>query len=107
MTELTEAQAAAIVAMKHAPKVTKELINGRITDEHYVFHGTLTVCIVTVANGFKVVGTSAAAAPENFDEAVGRTYARLDCVRQLFALEGYLLREQLFREAQLDEGVPL
>ena len=49
----------------------------------------------TVKNGFKVVGKSAPASPENFDPEKGRELAYEDAFRQLWPLEGYLLRERL------------
>lgn len=42
-----------------------------------------------------MTGQSAAASPENFDEWIGRKYAREDAVRQIWQLEGYLLRQRL------------
>jgi hypothetical protein len=61
----------------------------------------LTVCIVTMQNGFTVIGKSAPASAENFDAGKGRTFAYEDAIRQLWPLEGYALREQLFVAAEL------
>jgi hypothetical protein len=62
----------------------------------YVFPGTtLTVCCLILENGYAVTGQSAAASPENFDEAVGRRIARADARDKIWQLEGYLLRESL------------
>lgn len=55
----------------------------------------LTLCVLTIANGFTVVGRSAPASPENFDKAKGRTFAKEDAMRQLWPLMGYALREKL------------
>lgn len=57
--------------------------------------GALTVCLLTMANGFTVVGKSAPASLENFDAAKGREFAYEDAMRQLWPLEGYALRERL------------
>jgi hypothetical protein len=46
-------------------------------------------------NGFAVVGKSAPADPSNYDEELGKRFAKEDCIRQLWQLEGYLLREKL------------
>lgn len=80
-----------------APRLTPDLIDAKITSEdYYVFPGTtLTVCRLTLANGFHVTGTSAAASPENFDQEIGRKIARRNARDQIWALEGYLLRERL------------
>lgn len=81
----------------NAPRLTPALIDAAIADEAYhVFPSTtLTVCCLTLRNGYTVVGESAAASPENFDEALGRKIARQHARDKIWALEGYLLREKL------------
>lgn len=82
---------------KTAPRLTPQHIDDQIAKEaHYVFPGTtLTVCALTLRNGFQVVGESAAASPENFDEAIGRKIARDNARSKIWQLEGYLLRSKL------------
>ena len=82
---------------KTAPRLTPELIDETIMGEAYhVFPGTtLTVCALTLRNGFQVTGESAAASPENFDEEIGRKIARDNARGKIWALEGYLLRSKL------------
>lgn len=94
--KLTAEEAAAIVAKTAAPKVTAEHIEGKIGSVSFLRDGVLVVCIITMQNGFKVLGKSAPASVENFDEDVGQSYAYQDAFRQIYALEGYLLRQQLF-----------
>lgn len=79
------------------PRLTPDMIEGKIVNEqYYVFPGTtLTVCVLTLQNGFVVSGTSAAASPENFNEEVGRQIARKNARNKIWELEGYLLREKL------------
>lgn len=60
----------------------------------------LTFCVLVLRNGFTVVGKSACASPENFNEEIGRRVARADAEQQIWPLEGYLLREQLFQRTQ-------
>ncbi len=81
----------------NAPRLTPEHVDARISSEaYYVFPGTtLTVCALTLQNGFIVTGESAAASPANFDEAIGRKIARENARQKIWALEGYLLRELL------------
>ncbi len=55
----------------------------------------LTICILTMQNGFTLVGKSAPASPDNFDEEKGRRFAYEDAIKQLWPLEGYALREKL------------
>lgn len=80
-----------------APRVTPARIAEVIhSEEFHVFLGTcLTVCVLTLLNGFTVTGESACASPENFDAAVGERLSRENAVRKIWALEGYLLREKL------------
>jgi hypothetical protein len=81
----------------NAPRLTPDKITATIMSEYYhvVPDTTVTICALTLRNGFVVVGKSAAASAENFDEAIGRRIAYDDARNQIWALEGYLLREQL------------
>lgn len=81
----------------NAPRLNPQMIDATIRSEQYhVFAGTtLTVCALTLQNGYIVTGESAAASPENFDEAIGRKIARDNARNKIWALEGYLLREKL------------
>jgi hypothetical protein len=80
-----------------APKLSPAQIDAKIENAaYYVFPGTtLTVCALTLSNGFIATGTSAAASPENFDEEIGRTIAFKNAREKIWELEGYLLREKL------------
>jgi hypothetical protein len=81
----------------NAPRLTPDHIDAQIVKEAYhVFPGTtLTVCALTLQNGFLVVGESAAASPSNFDESIGRRIARDNARNKIWALEGYVLRNKL------------
>lgn len=78
-----------------APKLTDYHIEAQIVDERYERDGTLTICILTLANGFKVVGTSACVSPENFDADMGRNIARANAAEKIWELEGYRVRDVL------------
>jgi len=82
---------------KTAPRLTPDLIDQTIlAEQYYVFPGTtLTVCALTLRNGFHVTGESAAASPENFDEEIGRKISRDNARAKIWALEGYLLKQRL------------
>lgn len=81
----------------NAPRLTPDMIDATIVSEQYhVFPGTtMTVCALTLRNGYLVTGESAAASPENFDQAIGRKIARDNARNKIWSLEGYLLRESL------------
>ena len=81
----------------NAPRLTPDKIDATIlTEQYHVFPGTtMTVCCLTLLNGYCVTGESAAASPENFDEEIGRHIARRNARDKIWALEGYLLRHYL------------
>jgi hypothetical protein len=81
----------------NAPRLTPAHIDAQIVAEQFhVFPGTtLTVCALTLRNGFHVVGESAAASPENFDAEIGKKISRDNARSKIWALEGYLLRSKL------------
>ncbi len=81
----------------NAPRLTPTLIDDTIVSEdYYVFpNTTLTVCCLTLKNGFTVTGESAAASPENFDVEIGKKIARSNAREKIWTLEGYLLKAKL------------
>lgn len=85
----------------NAPRLTPGAIDAAILAEQYhVFEGTtLTVCCLTLQNGFTVTGESAAASPGNFDAEIGRKIARQNARDKIWALEGYRLKQQLHEAA--------
>jgi hypothetical protein len=80
-----------------APRITPDDID-RVIDkvQFHVFEGTcLTVCCLTLKNGFNTVGESACASPENFDRELGEKIAYRNARDKIWALEGYLLKSKL------------
>ena len=55
----------------------------------------LTICVLTLKNGFTVTGESACASPENFDAELGHKIARQNAVNKVWPLMGYALKERL------------
>lgn len=80
-----------------APRVTPDMVDAQIVSaEFHVFGGTtLTVCCLTLKNGFTVTGESACASPENFNAELGQKIARDNARQKIWALEGYRLRSEL------------
>jgi hypothetical protein len=91
-------------------KIVREFyVNGgeaaQIFDQHTARNGPLdaeiaslkglTICVLVMQNGFTVIGKSAPASLDNFDEEKGRRFAYEDAIKQLWPLEGYALREKL------------
>jgi hypothetical protein len=83
-----------------APRVTPEHVNAVIAStEYHIFGGTLTICCLTLINGFTVTGESACASVENFNAGLGQQIAYDDARNKIWALEGYLIRQRLHDEA--------
>tara|TARA_B110000196_G_scaffold34593_1_gene26091 strand:- start:2514 stop:2810 length:297 start_codon:yes stop_codon:yes gene_type:complete len=80
-----------------AARLTPEFIDSIIVDEDFhVFEKTcLTVCCLTLRNGFTVTGESACASPENYNVELGKKIARDNARNKIWMLEGYLLKEKL------------
>jgi len=85
----------------NAPRMTPDAIMGQIKDTTFkVFEGSqLTVCVLTLQNGFTVTGESACVSPENFDAEIGQKVSRENAIEKIWMLEGYRLKQHLFEES--------
>ena len=81
----------------NAPRVKPEdLEHEVIRTQFHVFEGSqLTVCCLTLINGFTVTGESACASPENFDLEVGERVARANALNKIWPLLGFRLKDKL------------
>ena len=59
--------------------------------------GRVTVCELTLKNGFTVRGESAVVFIENFNEEIGRKVARENAEKEVWQLLGFRLRDELAR----------
>ena len=79
-----------------APRITPDHIQSVISNvEHHRLTDVLTVCVITLKNGFTVSGESACASPENFDEEIGNHISYKMAEGKIWMLEGYLLKQKL------------
>lgn len=78
-------------------RVTKDSITAKITNVayHQLPGTTLTICVITVENGFTVTGESACAVPAYFNREIGESIAYDNAFDKLWALEGYLLKQRM------------
>jgi hypothetical protein len=60
----------------------------------------LTICVLVLKNGFTIVGKSACASPENYNADIGKDVAWRDAKEQIWPLEGYLLKQNLYEQKQ-------
>ena len=82
-------------------KVTIEQIQAKIVDKKFHrLNQVLTVCVLTLENGFSVNGESACASPENYSQELGEKYAFENAFDKIWMLEGYLLKEKLYQESK-------
>lgn len=108
-------QAAAAVAV--APRVSLADLEAKIASQHFINGSSLlvegaieegekealellTICVLVLRNGFTLIGKSAPASPENFNQELGEKFSREDALRQLWPMEGYLLREKISKGEQ-------
>ena len=93
--EITFSEAQERLKKAVAPRVTEEGIKAKIANVKYFFHGTTTICLITMHNGFLFIGSSTPASANNYDSKIGERYAYDNAFRQIWTHEGYLLREKL------------
>lgn len=68
------------------------------TDYHVFPSSTVTVCLLTLRNGAKVVGHNYGAIdPARQDWSTGQNEARKMALEKVWELEGYLLRQRLIK----------
>ena len=81
----------------NAPRLTPgDIDNAIVAEAYHVFPGTtVTVCCLTLRNGYNVVGDAAAVSAANFDEEIGRKVAFDEARDKIWALEGYLLKQKV------------
>lgn len=90
------------------PRITEDMILENIEGEqYYVWPGTLvTCCLLTLKNGYSVVGVSACAAASNFNADLGKELSRKDAMRQIWPLMGYELRTHLHKTERPNAPLP-
>lgn len=87
----------AAIAATPAPKVLLSDIEAAIVAKQYLqpVGTTLTLCVLTLGNGFTATGESACASPENYNQEIGEKLAYDNAVGKVWTLEAYLLRETI------------
>ncbi len=89
------------IAAQPFPKVTKESIEAKIEKVDYLVlpESTVTLCNITLKNGYSVRGESACVDPRNFNVEIGKGLAYKQAFDRLWPLEGYLLAEHRHKQA--------
>ena len=100
--ELTQA----IQAMPYE-KVTKEGIERKITKVDYMVlpDSTVTLCNITLDNGYSVRGESACVDKRNFNVEIGKGLAHKQAFDKIWALEGYALAERRLERSKMSDSI--
>ena len=100
----------------NAPRITPAQIDAQIVGVNYfrasdaadaldqpsgIPLSCLTICVLTLRNGFTVTGESACASPDNYDRELGNKIAFENARQKIWAFEGYALRKQLAENDRL------
>ena len=87
--------------MTHNRVTMDHLLSLIVKEDYHVFPGTtLTVCVLTLKNGFTVTGEAACVDPANFNEEIGQKYSREAAIEKMWPLEGYLLQQRMYEETK-------
>ena len=98
---LTNGEVECLITRKglNAPRLTPTDIKETIVGvKYHKLTEVLTVCVLTLKNGFTVTGESACASPKNYNEEIGNGIAYENAQDKVWMLEGYLLKERLYNE---------
>lgn len=91
-TPVTEEE---LIERSQYPRVTFDQLQANIVGKKFIQHDLLTICVLTLANGFTVLGQSACAVPGNFKLDVGQRLAEQDAQNKIWALMGYELKTKV------------
>ena len=98
MSEVTEEE---LKARNTGKRVTLEGLEANIKKTDFYTHpdSQLTICILTLQNGYTVTGQSACADPANYKQDIGERLAKEDAKKKIWALMGYALKEEIFQKS--------
>jgi hypothetical protein len=94
---------AALAASPSPDRVTPEYLQSRIARADYFRPTeTLTICVITLDNGFTLTGESACADPANYREDIGQKIAYDMAERKIWPLLGFALKEAMAARERAD-----
>ena len=88
------------IAAQPYEKVTMEGMKRRIISADFMVlpNSTVTICNLTLENGFSVRGEAGCVDSRNFDMKIGRELAEKSALSKIWQLEGYLLAERKWQD---------
>lgn len=85
--------------------VTQDMVTEAIESEEYLTIGKkTTLCLITLKNGFEIVGTSACVDVAKYSLETGKPYAKSKAIDQVWSHLGVLLQHTLHHDAQITEA---
>jgi hypothetical protein len=78
--------------------VSLDSIESTISEKSFWNNGKTTVCILTLINGFEVIGTSGVVDKSKFNQELGEKFAYENAINKMWELEGYRLQWELFNK---------
>lgn len=83
-------------------RVTLDGLKANIKKVDFYVHPEtqLTICIITLQNGFTVTGESACADPAMFNAEIGQRIAQDNAEKKIWPLMGYALKQELYLAGQ-------
>lgn len=99
----TDAELQAQADAKGAVFVNESKLKASIAKVDFMVHpgSCLTICVITMLNGYTVTGESACADPKMYDAEIGQKFAFAAAERKMWPLLGYALRDELFKNGLL------
>lgn len=85
----------------NAPRLTPSDIESVIKSASYTVlpSGRVTICELTLTNGFTVRGESSCVSIENFNKELGELIAFQNAREKIWQLEGYLLKQEFYLDS--------
>jgi hypothetical protein len=83
-------------------RVTIDDIESAIVEEmDYKIGNKTTAVVLVLRNGFEVTGIASCVDPAAYDQAIGRKYARVKAIDQMWQLMGFVAQEKIVAESNL------
>lgn len=79
--------------------VNESKLKASIAKVDFMVHpgSCLTICVITMLNGYTVTGESACADPKMFNAEIGEKFAFAAAERKIWPLLGYALKDELYK----------
>jgi len=76
--------------------ITAEDVEDQIADVQFTKMGKkTTICLITLKNGYEIIGTSGCVDSANYSQQIGEEVALSRARNKIWELEGYILQETI------------